>query len=53
MQSVFLYQSGDKKFERFGIKLSFVINRDSLWHTEAANNILPKELLNRGRSYYS
>jgi hypothetical protein len=37
-----------KSFECFSIKLSFVINHDGLWHTELANNILPKELLDRG-----
>jgi hypothetical protein len=42
-----------KSFERFSIKLSSVINYDSLRHTEAANNILPKELLNCGQSYSS
>jgi hypothetical protein len=42
-----------KGFERFGIKLCSVINRDSLRHTKAANNTLPKELLDCGRSYCS
>jgi hypothetical protein len=37
-----------KGFECFDIKLSFVINCDILRHTEATNNILPKELLNYG-----
>jgi hypothetical protein len=31
-----------KSFECFGIKLSFVINCNGLRHTEATNNILPK-----------
>jgi hypothetical protein len=39
-----------KCFECFSIKLSSVINRNDLWHTEHANDVLREELLDRGRS---
>jgi hypothetical protein len=35
------------------IELSFVENSDSLRHAEATNDILPEEVLDRGRSYNS
>jgi hypothetical protein len=37
-------------FECFNIKLSSIVNRDSLWHTKPTNDVLPEELLDCGQS---
>jgi hypothetical protein len=36
--------------ERFGVKLSAIINGDGLPHSEATYNVLPEELLDGGQS---